>query len=73
MNIHEMLGVKMPTDDSELNSSAGSVPAKTETELLEMAVFWMRKSQDYSPPRDQDVGRMLEGANYINEQLKQND
>ena len=53
--------------------SSGSAPAKTETELLKMAVFWMRKSQDYSPPRAQDVGRMLKCASYIDEQLKQND
>jgi hypothetical protein len=50
--------------------SAGS-PESTK-KLLEMAVFWMRKSQDYSPPRPQDVGRMLKCADYIEQRLKEN-
>ena len=58
--------------ETKLNNPYGSAPARSETELLEMAVFWMRKSQDYSPPRAQDVGRMLECADYINHCLKQN-
>ena len=60
------------TERNELNNPYGSAPDKSETELLEMAVFWMRKSQDYSPPRNQDVGRMLECANVISHFLKQN-
>ena len=62
----------MSEERNELNNPSGSAPARTETELLEMAVFWMRKSQDYTPPRAQDVGRMLECADYINHCLKQN-
>ena len=38
-------------------------------ELLGLAVHWMRKSQDYCPPRDQDVGRMLKCADLIEQEL----
>lgn len=54
---------------SELDQMSGSAKIETERELLEMAVFWMRKSQDYSPPRCQDISRMLECASYIEERI----
>lgn len=37
------------------------------TELLQMAVFWMRKGASYHPPRSQDLTRMLKCADYIEE------
>ena len=56
---------------SDLSESYGSSQPETGTELLKMAIFWMRKSQDYSPPRLHDVGRMLECARYIEERMKE--